>query len=176
MGLLAVISLPTFDIFLHAHTWPIYVVIFLTGLCRGFLSPAQFGLMGQIVPPELYGKASAWNSNVWQIACITGPPLEGWLYGAEVGAMTLMRWRRVLLACGLVSKVCWRFHSAARVSAPFGRSQTIWASISEGLSFVFRSQILLKRCRSGILFAVLLAGAVALLLIYAVSKSFTVWI
>ena len=44
----------------------IYTIIALSGFARGFYGPAVFGLTGDIVPRELYGNASAWNSAVWQ--------------------------------------------------------------------------------------------------------------
>jgi MFS family permease len=158
---LAAVSLPGFDGFLHAHTWPIYAVIFLTGLCRGFISPAQFGLMGQILPPELYGNASAWNSTVWQIACIAGPALTGVLY----------HWSGPVLTYGLSAAfllIGWGFLFG--VKAPPTRAalpeQSIFVSIREGLRFVTRNQIILA-AMSLDLFAVLFGGAVALLPIYA---------
>jgi MFS family permease len=158
---LAVISLPAMHDFLTAHLWLIYGVIFLTGLCRGFLSPAHFGLLGQIVPPELYGNASVWNANVWQAACIGGPAAAGFLYGFSGPAVTYGLAAVMLLAglgCLLV------------IAAPPTRAkrpeQSVMDSIHEGLRFVFRSQVILG-AMSLDLFAVLFGGAVALLPIYA---------
>ncbi len=158
---LAFISMPSLHGFLDAHLWVIYAVIFVTGLCRGFLSPAHFGLLGQIVPPELYGNASIWNANVWQAACIGGPAAAGFLYGLNGPAVTYAL-AAVMLLAGLVCLMV--------INAPPTRAKraelSVLASIHEGLNFVFRSQVILG-AMSLDLFAVLFGGAVALLPIYA---------
>src|SRR5262245_28303147 len=41
---------------------PVYTVIFVSGLARGFLTPANFAYMPQLVPRELYSNAITWNS------------------------------------------------------------------------------------------------------------------
>ena len=43
---------------------PIYTVIFLSGIARGFLTPATFSFMPQLVPRELYPNAVTWNSTM----------------------------------------------------------------------------------------------------------------
>ena len=49
---------------------PVYGVIFLTGICRGFLSPAQNAFMSQLVPKEFYMYSASWNSVIWDIAAV----------------------------------------------------------------------------------------------------------
>jgi MFS family permease len=158
---LAIISLHSLHDFLTGHLWLIYAVIFLTGLCRGFLSPAHFGLLGQLVPPELYGNASIWNANVWQAACIGGPAAAGFLYGYGGPAITYGLATAMLFLgwlCLLVMK--------APPSRAARAAQSVVASIHEGLRFVFRNQVILG-AMSLDLFAVLFGGAVALLPIHA---------
>jgi MFS family permease len=60
---------------------PIFVTIFLTGLARGILSPAQVALLGQLVPRNLYANAATWNSDNWQVAAVMGPAIGGLVYG-----------------------------------------------------------------------------------------------
>ena len=60
---------------------PIYTVIFISGIARGFLTPAVFSYMPQLVPRELYPNAVTWNSTLWETASIGGPALGGFLYG-----------------------------------------------------------------------------------------------
>ncbi|MFI5140441.1 MAG: MFS transporter, partial [Sphingobacteriales bacterium] len=55
----------------------IYALVFIMGLARGFLGPALFGLMGQVVERDLYPSASTWNSTVWHTAAVIGPALGG---------------------------------------------------------------------------------------------------
>ena len=40
---------------------PIYSVIFISGIARGFLTPAVFSYMPQLVPRELYSNAVTWK-------------------------------------------------------------------------------------------------------------------
>ena len=60
---------------------PIYGVIFLSGIARGFLSPAFFAFMPQLVPRALYSNAVTWNSTLWETAAISGLAIGGLLYG-----------------------------------------------------------------------------------------------
>ncbi len=60
---------------------PIFAAIFLAGLARGVLGPAQVALMGQLVPRNLYANAATWNSANWQVAAVLGPAIGGLVYG-----------------------------------------------------------------------------------------------
>src|SRR5664279_4947843 len=60
---------------------PIFVTIFLTGLARGILGPAQVALLGQLVPRNYYANAATWNSAMWQVAAVMGPAIGGLIYG-----------------------------------------------------------------------------------------------
>src|ERR1700690_2120878 len=59
---------------------PIYGVIFVSGAARGFLSPANFSFMPQLVPRHLYTNAISLNSTFWEAASIGGPIVAGFLY------------------------------------------------------------------------------------------------
>ena len=52
--------------------WIIFAVIAASGFVRGFYGPAVFGLLGDIVPRELFGNAAAWNSASWQSSAVAG--------------------------------------------------------------------------------------------------------
>ncbi|MGK2855832.1 MAG: MFS transporter [Thermoanaerobaculia bacterium] len=55
------------DAFAPDAVWPIYAVIFASGIARSFTSPAIIALSAQLVPRELYGNAIAWRTSTWQI-------------------------------------------------------------------------------------------------------------
>jgi MFS family permease len=140
---------------------PIYSVIFVSGIARGFLTPAQFAYMPQLIPRELYPNAITWNSTLWETASIGGPALGGFLYGfygirasyiADVALMLL----GLSLAVGISNKPL----------PPESDEQGIVEKIKAGLRFVFSNQILLGAISLD-LFAVLFGGAVALLPIFA---------
>src|SRR5260221_7172277 len=68
--------------FILSHgAMPIYSVIFVSGLARGFLSPATFSFMPQLITRELYQNAITWNSTVWEGAAVGGPMIGGLIYG-----------------------------------------------------------------------------------------------
>lgn len=140
---------------------PIYCVIFVSGIARGFLSPAVFAYMPQLVPRELYSNAITWNSTLWETAAIGGPALGGFLYGflgvkasyaADVSLMAL----GLILASGINNKPL----------PPESEEQGMVEKIKAGLRFVFGNKVLLGAISLD-LFAVLFGGAVALLPIFA---------
>src|SRR5918994_614503 len=64
-----------------ARVWPIYLVIFLSGIARSFLQPARSALGAELVPRELYPNAVTWRSSTWQFATVVGPAVGGLVYG-----------------------------------------------------------------------------------------------
>jgi MFS family permease len=62
---------------------PIFVVLALFGMARAFYGPASSSLFANLVPPEDFGNAIAWNSSAWQTATIVGPVAGGLLYGVS---------------------------------------------------------------------------------------------
>ena len=77
--ILMIYSVPSFNGYQKFGVIPIFVTIFLSGLARGILMPANTAIIGQLVPRELYANAATWNSTVWHIAagCWTG---SWWTY------------------------------------------------------------------------------------------------
>ncbi len=139
----------------------IYVIIFITGLARGFMSPAQGAFAAQLVPRELFGNASTWSSLAWQMAEVTGPAVGGLIYGfAGVGAAYAI--------VVFTTAVGWLFFTVVKKRALPERKavESIWKSLSVGLKYVFSSQIILSAVSLD-MFAVFFGGAVAVLPIFA---------
>jgi MFS family permease len=139
----------------------IYGVIFLSGIARGFITPAMFAYMPQLIPRELYSNAVSWNSTLWEIAAIGGPAIGGFLYGfmgiqVSYFADVLLMLSGLILALGISNKPL----------PPESEEQGIIEKIRAGLKFVFNNQIILAAISMD-LFAVLFGGAVALLPIFA---------
>ncbi len=147
---------------LTAHgVFPIYSVIFLTGVARGFLSPAQRAFVAQLVPRELFGNASTWNSLVWQIAEVTGPAAGGLVYGF-FGVGSAYTSVAIIAAIGL-----YMFTIIEPKPLPETKGmETIWQSLSAGFRYVFNDQIILSAISLD-MFAVFFGGAVAVLPIFA---------
>jgi MFS family permease len=140
---------------------PIYTVIFISGIARGFISPAIFSFMPQLVPRELYSNAVTWNSALWETATISGLALGGALYGffnitvayATDASLTFLG----LLFFILVHK---------REIPEATEDENIKEKILTGLRFVYNNKLILSAITLD-LFAVLFGGAVALLPIFA---------
>ena len=140
---------------------PIYIVIFASGIARGFLSPATFSFMPQLVPRSLYGNAITLNSTFWQVASIGGPMLAGFLYGfLGVSAAYIAD---VLL---VFASLAFYISIPNKPLPPLSDEQGVVEKIKAGLKFFFNNQIVLSAISLD-LFAVLFGGAVALLPIFA---------
>jgi MFS family permease len=139
----------------------IYFLIALTGLARGFYGPALFGLVSDIVAPEHYGNAAAWNTTLWQMSAVGGPVIGGFLY-VWLGPSATYVVTAILMFCGFLC--FFRIKSSSRIEKQEKRS--VAQNIAEGLKFVFSNEIVLGAMALD-LFAVLFGGAVALLPIFA---------
>jgi len=140
---------------------PIYSVIFVTGLARGFLQPANFSFMPQLVPRDLYTNAITWYSTLWEAASVAGPALGGYLikfFGIQITYLSVVS----LMALGLF--FYWMISS--KPLPTITEEQGMFEKIKAGLKFVFHNQIVLSAISLD-LFAVLFGGAVALLPIFA---------
>ena len=144
-------------------TTPIFVTIFIVGLTRGILMPAHTALLGQLVPRELLTGAATWGSTVWQVAAVTGPAVGGLVYGffGIVPAYILV------FSFFLICVVTLAFiKSPGKVVQDKKRDDRIFASIGEGVRYVFKNQVLLGAFSLD-MFAVLFGGAVAMLPVFA---------
>jgi MFS family permease len=141
--------------------FPIYVVIFASGIARGFLSPANFSFMPQLIDRELYQNAIVWNSTLWEGAAVGGPIIGGLVYGFY-GITAAYSVDAALMIAGLICYLLIPNRPLPPVSTELG----IFEKIKAGIQFVFKNQIVLSAISLD-LFAVLFGGAVALLPIFA---------
>ena len=141
--------------------WPIYGVIFLTGVVRAFYRPANTALGAELLPKALYANGASWRSSVFHTGMVVGPAVGGLIYawqGPVVAHGTVM----VLLALGFLALLPIR-----RLPKPVpARRGTLFDSLAEGLRFVFAEKLLLSAISLD-LFAVLFGGAVAVLPVFA---------
>ncbi|MFM8753268.1 MAG: MFS transporter [Phenylobacterium sp.] len=129
------------------------------GASRAFMGPAGTALGPMLVPRRLLPRAIAMNSLAWQAASIIGPALGGLLialspatsYGAAAGLY--------LFALACISGI--RGNTRPEVS-PGSR----WALIREGVAYVWTNRIVFGAISLDLV-AVLLAGATALLPVFA---------
>ncbi len=152
---------------LHMHQMfgiaPIFVTIFITGLVRGILMPANTALLGQLVRREQLTAAATWSSTTWHIAAVTGPALGGLVYGffGIIPAYALV-FGFYLLCSILVLFI----KNPGKVVQVAGAAEGIFIRIKEGISYVFDNKVLLSAFTLD-MFAVLFGGAVAMLPVFA---------
>ena len=151
-----------FEWILHTHgIIPIYGIVFITGLARGFMSPSQSAFRAQLVPRELYGNASTWSSVSWQLADVAGPAVGGLIYGFS-GVGTAYTTVVIMTMIGLGS-----FTLVRKKPVPERKSKESMAqSLVSGLKFVFHDQVILSAISLD-MFAVFFGGVVAVLPIFA---------
>lgn len=141
--------------------FPVYATIFISGIARGFLTPANFAFMPQLVNKDVFRNAITWNSSFWQTALIAGPALGGLIYGFYDVQTAYVA--DVLLTATALSLIIF---IPGRTLPPTTVEQGITEKIKAGLKFVFNNKIILSAISLD-LFAVLFGGAVALLPVFA---------
>jgi MFS family permease len=138
----------------------IYLMIFSIGIARGFLAPAVFSLMAQIIPKEHYPNSSTWNSTSWMVASIIGPAVGGFIYAYAGVTITF----ELILTCIALSIGSLLFIKSK--PPQFIPKESIMKSLAEGIRFVFNSRMLLGALSLD-LFSVFFGGAVALIPVIA---------
>ena len=141
--------------------YPIFITIFLTGLSRGILNPAQVALMGQLIPRNLYANAATWNSANWQVAAVMGPAIGGMVYGfwGIVPAYSMV------VGFYTLSVFMIMFIKSSRHEV-ITTTEGVFTRIRSGINFVFKTPELLGAFTLD-MFAVLFGGAVAMLPVFA---------
>jgi MFS family permease len=141
---------------------PIYGIIFLTGVVRAFYRPANAALGTDLLSKALYANGSSWRASTFQAGMVLGPALGG----------LVLAWRSPTAAHGLAMTLLltgslglFRIRYIPKPVAP--KEGSIFASLAEGLRFVFASRLLLGAISLD-LFAVLFGGAVAVLPVFAI--------
>jgi MFS family permease len=160
LNMMSAIALLTFSTLGVHAVGPVFAVMTLFGVTRAFAMPSAQALVPNLVRPELFAKATAVNSTVFQVCTIAGPTLGGLLYLA--GAGVVFGTVATLLAISTVLMM--RVRIGAR--NPGAQPGVTLRSLLSGLTFV-RSKPVVLGAISLDLFAVLFGGATALLPIYA---------
>jgi MFS family permease len=151
---------------------PIYIIISLTGLVRGFLGPAQSAFAAQLVPQALLTNAATWSTMSWHIASIGGPAVGGLLYAFSKGAWSSYGLVSLLAAIGLLFVFSIKSYHVEKNKTSISdkgeslKEEGFFDSVKNGIDFVFNNQIILASLALD-MFAVLFGGAVALLPAFA---------
>jgi len=140
---------------------PIFGVIFVSGIARGFISPAIFSFVTQLVPREHYPHSAAWMGTSFQAGAVIGPAIGGILYG-WFGIQSAY-----LLDCFCIGlpMILFLFISPRPLLEKKVR-EPLFTSLKAGLGFVWHNEIMLGAMALD-MFAVLFGGAIALLPVFA---------
>ena len=139
----------------------LYGVIFLAGIARGFSDPATTAFEAQIVPKKLTVNASSWIGSTWLSCSVIGPAMVGYSFH-YLGIVTTY----LLIAGGFALSWLCTVKLPRKTQPPIPPGESIFQSITVGLRFVFKEQILIGAMALD-LFAVLFGGAMALLPVFA---------
>ena len=149
--------------FTHAGTLTLPIlfgVAVLLGIARGFAGPALSALAPNLVPKEILPTAIAVSTVAWQMGSILGAAMGGYLYAILPALPYMVAGGLFLLgfvALGLVGKV---------PQPAMKKDQRPIGAILDGLQYVGRNKMVLGAITLD-LFAVFLAGANALLPVFA---------
>jgi MFS family permease len=159
----AVLSWPSVRAHLSQHAWlgSAYGLIALVGFARGFYSPAASSLRAFLVPREIYGNSATWWSTFFQAGAILGPVSAGFLFALVGLSGTLLA--VVAMSCVALLLIA---QVKPRPVAPNPDAGSLWASLREGIDYVFGTRIILYAISLD-MFSVLFGGVVALLPVFA---------
>ena len=138
----------------------LFLMAALHGMARVFVGPAMSAIAPNLVPPESLPRAIALSSIAWQSASVIGPAAAGFMY-ADSPAMPY--W--VAAALLGLANLALTFIPPVHPPANENRRRPLHQMI-EGLRYTWSERFLLGAITLD-LFAVLLAGATALLPVYA---------
>lgn len=137
----------------------LYGMAVLLGTARAFLGPAQGALAPNLVPKDVLPQAIALSTIAWQFGALVGPGIAGPLYAVAphlpytLSAVLYIASALCMFLIGPVSR------SPPKRSGPIEQ-------IIEGARYVWRNKLVLGAITLD-LFAVLLAGATALIPVFA---------
>ncbi len=136
--------------------WPIYLAIAVGGIGRSFLGPVYNALFARVLRREQFARGASLGSVVFQTGLVLGPAFGGVLVGATGKSVAYA------LAAGFALAAATALLTMP-VTEPAQQQQRgpVFASIAEGLRFVFGHQILLAALALD-MFAVLFGGAISL--------------
>ncbi|MBN8213255.1 MAG: MFS transporter [Xanthomonadales bacterium] len=152
----------------RARLWLIYAAIMFTGAVRSFLGPVYNTLFACVLPREQFTRGSSIGSVVFQAALVLGPAIGGSMIGffkhlggyADGIAIPAGPAYAFGALCAFGAVLSLATLRAAEPALSHERSP-IFASIGEGLRFVFATPVMLGAMALD-MFAVLFGGAVSL--------------
>ena len=141
------------------EVWPAFLILVLYGTGRAFYMPCANALLVNLVPVSAFPNAVAWNTTATKLSQICGPAAGGFLYLA--GPEVVYGLAAFAFAAGVVLTAMIRTRVERQGKEPINLT-----TLAAGLSYVWHKKVVLGAISLD-LFVVLLAGAVALLPVFA---------
>jgi MFS family permease len=138
----------------------LFILAAVHGAARVFLGPSMSAIAPNIVPPAVLPRAIALSSIAWQAASVAGPAVGGLIFARTEWLPHALSAGLLLCSMALILTV-----RPVRAKQDGPRLKPL-KQIVEGMAYVWRERFLLG-CITLDLFAVLLAGATALLPVFA---------
>ncbi len=138
----------------------LFVMAAMHGVARVFVGPAMSAIAPNLVPPASLPRAIALSSIAWQAASVIGPAIGGMLYAGNAASPY---WMAAMLM--LTANFGLTFIPPMNPPANDAQRKPV-QQMADGLRYVWSERFLLGAISLD-LFAVILAGATALLPIYA---------
>ncbi len=144
-----------------ALTLPLlYMMAALHGVARVFVGPSMSSIVANIVPARILPRAIAFNSMAWQTGTVIGPGVGGLLFASNPALPYWIAAMLLAVASFAISRI-----------RPFPKTEIKgqahpFRQMVDGLHYTWNERFLLGAITLD-LFAVLLAGATALLPVYA---------
>ncbi|MDC8753270.1 MFS transporter [Erythrobacter sp. sf7] len=154
-------------VLLAAMTWAdalnipiLFALAAAHGTARVFVNPAMSAIAPNVVPPAMLPRAIALSSIAWQTASVAGPAVGGLIFARA-------EWLPHAISAGMLGAAMVLILTVRPIRAKHeGPPLKPLRQIIEGMVYVWRERFLLG-CITLDLFAVLLAGATALLPVFA---------
>jgi len=137
----------------------IFALVFILGSARAFELPTLHALLPGLVPAALLPRAVAASASANQTATIAGPALGGLLYAINPTLAYITAFTLLVSASTLISLI--RIERVKTANEPMA-----FSILFAGINFIRRNPLILGAISLD-MFAVLLAGATALLPIFA---------
>ena len=143
----------------YANIPLLFIILIVIGIIRAFFSPAAAALLPNIINKKELPDAVALSAVAWQSGTIFGPICGGLMYSYSIYAGYIFASTGLFIGAILVLLIPYKFISKSKKSISF-------ENLTGGFTYVWNKKILLGVISLD-LFAVLMAGAVALMPVYA---------
>lgn len=138
---------------------PVLSLLALFGVARAFHTPASASLVVNVVPTKDFANAVGWVTSSWQIASVVGPAIGGVLHLISASLAFAVSGAVFAFAAFMI-------FSIPKPEQVLSKEPTNLKTLVGGFRYIWKEKIVLGAISLD-LFAVLLAGAVALMPVYA---------